>query len=45
MAMGSENLRLCRRTIRVIAIVALLLAVLDGVQQQQPNAIGRLQLK
>jgi hypothetical protein len=35
MAMGSENLRLCRRAIRVIAIVALLLGVLDGVQQQQ----------
>jgi hypothetical protein len=34
MAMGSENLRLCRRAIRVIAIVALLLEVLDGVQQQ-----------
>ena len=32
---GSENLRLCRRAIRVIAIVALLLGVLDGVQQQQ----------
>jgi hypothetical protein len=36
MAMGSENLRLCRRTIRVISIIALLLGVLDGVQQQ-PN--------
>ena len=34
MAMGSENLRLCRRAIRVIAIVALLLGVLDGVQPQ-----------
>ena len=28
-------MRLCRRAIRVIAIVALLLGVLDGVQQQQ----------
>ena len=36
MAMGSENLRRCRRAFRVIAIVALLLGVLDGVQQQ-PN--------
>ena len=35
MAMGSENLRLCRRAIRVIAIVALLFGVLDGVLQQQ----------
>ena len=32
---GSENLRLCRRAFRVIAIVALLLGVLDDVQQQQ----------
>jgi hypothetical protein len=35
MAMGSENLRPCRRAIRVIAIVALLFGVLDGVLQQQ----------